>query len=461
MDRHRIKDYVSETLKKQARGVDYIDIRVGGSRRTALSIRKRQIEEVSKPRSFGGSVRVLHRGGWGFVAFSEIEALPEAVGKAINWAKRVGREKSQLAPVEPQRDAVKLAEKDKGFEEVNLAKKIEIVRAYDTLAWDTGKKLVNVVSTYSDAVKWTLFASTEGALVEQEKAYVSAGVGVTAKEADVIQRYHLSLCDNNWGEIFGKEKEVRETVLIAEEMAASEVVKAGSYTVIIDQKMAGVFVHEAFGHLSEGDNTYENPQLVRVMKLGRRFGSDKVTIVDYPTRIGWRGSYKYDDEGVPASRAVLLDKGVLVGRMHSRETAGKMGEVPNGHARAAGVGQVPLVRMGITCIEPGKATFEEMLSSVNRGLYCINWQAGQTDHERFTFTAGYAREINRGKLGRMVRDVKLTGNLFKTLANVEMVGNDAKYMGGTCGKGGQYVPETSVAPHVLIKDLQVIGGEND
>jgi len=452
-----MKNRVMDALRKGKRGVDYMDIRIGEGVSTAIGIRNKEVEDVTRPRSFGGSVRALYKGGWGFAAFTRMDQLSEAVEKAKRFSKLIAGSKSMLAEVPVVRDIVKTSDNEKDFLDKSLNEKVKILKQYDKVAWTVGPEVVNVNVSYGDSLTWKLFVSSEGSVIEQEKALVYSLVQVTAKKSGVVGRYHIHLTDTNFAALMNREEEVLTAARTAVKLTRVPQVKSGSYEVILDPLLAGVFAHEAFGHLSEGDNVYENPQLARVMKLGKRFGSPLLTIYDDPSALGFRGSYKYDDEGVVASRAVLLDKGVLAGRMHSRETAGKMGEKPNGHARAAGVRTVPIVRMGITRIASGESSFEEMLTGIERGLYCINWQAGNTDHERFTFTAGYAREINNGKLGGIVRDVKLTGNLFETLKNVSMVGREEVIAGGTCGKMGQYIPENSAAPHVRISKVEVIG----
>jgi TldD protein len=127
--------------------------------------------------------------------------------------------------------------------------------------------------------------------------------------------------------------------------------KGGEYTVVLDPILAGVFVHEAFGHLSESDHVYENKELRDVMVLGKRFGSPQLNIVDGARVKNLRGSYKYDDEGVPATKTYLIKKGILSGRLHSRETAAKMGEPLSGNARAINYRFPPIVRMTNTYID--------------------------------------------------------------------------------------------------------------
>ena len=120
----------------------------------------------------------------------------------------------------------------------------------------------------------------------------------------------------------------------AVELLKAPYAKAGKYPVVLDPVLAGVFCHEAFGHLSESDFIYENPQMQEVMVLGRQFGQKHLNITDGAARPELRGSFGYDDEGTPAHRTDLIREGVLVGRLHSRETAAKLGEQPTGNARA-------------------------------------------------------------------------------------------------------------------------------
>jgi len=374
----------------------------------------------------------------------------------ISYSKKVGKEKTELAKVSRITDTITASSKAKEFVNVTLEEKIAITKKYNDLIWKTDNKLSSSSLYYTDSLVGKLFVSSDGSSIYQEKPYVYSILSVVAKKGDVIQKYSTHLANNNYSDLKNKENKVIEAIDIVNKLTKAKTAKSGVYTVILDPRIAGVFAHEAFGHLSEADNVYENEQLANVMKLGKKFGSNLITITDDPTIAGLRGSYVYDDEGVKSKKTILLDKGTLKTRLHMRETAGKLGEENNGHARASGAVR-PQVRMGVTYIKAGKSSFKNILKDIKKGLYCISWQGGNTDHENFTFTAGYGIEIREGKLGRIVRDVKLVGNLFETLNNVDMVGNDLKYEGGTCGKGGQYLPETSGAPHIRMRNVMVIG----
>jgi TldD protein len=196
------------------------------------------------------------------------------------------------------------------------------------------------------------------------------------------------------------------------------------------------------------------------MTMGRRFGGKQLNIVDDATLPGLRGSYKYDDEGVPAARNYLIREGVLVGRLHSRETAARMNERPSGNARAVNHRYPPIVRMSNTFIEQGEATLEEMFGGIKEGVYLKDWYGGMTSLEMFTFSAGEAYMIRQGKVEELLRPVVLSGNVFTTLGNIEAIGNDLEMnQGGGCGKGGQFpLPVSDGSPHIRIARC-VVGGK--
>jgi TldD protein len=236
-------------------------------------------------------------------------------------------------------------------------------------------------------------------------------------------------------------------------------IRSGEHWVVLDPVLAGVFVHEAFGHLSEADFTYENERMREIMVLGRRFGGEHLNIIDGAAVPGLRGSYRYDDEGVPATRTHLIKEGVLVGRLHSRETAAKMDESTTGNARALDYRYPPIVRMTNTFIQPQKVSFEEMIGEIKEGVYVKNWYGGTTSMEMFTFSAGEAYSIRNGRVAELLRPVVLTGNIFTTLQNVDAIGNDLKMNeGGGCGKGGQSpLPVSNGSPHIRIQHC-LLGG---
>jgi TldD protein len=205
---------------------------------------------------------------------------------------------------------------------------------------------------------------------------------------------------------------------------------------------------------------YENPDILEVMSMGRQFGPESLQIFDGAAPLGHRGSYFYDDEGTPATTTQLIKNGILVGRLHSRETAGKLEETPTGNARCLNYHYPPIVRMTNTWIERGTTPVEDLFKGIKEGVYAKNWLGGMTNGEMFTFSAGEAWMIRDGKIAEPVRDVTLSGNVFKTLADIEAIGNDFHWdESGGCGKGAQSgLPVGCGGPSLRIRDI-VVGGE--
>ncbi|HDD63731.1 MAG TPA: TldD/PmbA family protein [Thermoprotei archaeon] len=244
----------------------------------------------------------------------------------------------------------------------------------------------------------------------------------------------------------------------AVKMLKAEPAPSGRFTVIADPDLTGVFTHEAVGHACEGDGIVAKESILTNM-LGERIGSELVTIYDdstYPN--GW-GSLKYDDEGVPTEKRLLIDEGILVGYINDRYTAFKLGMKPNGGARAQDYMHPPIVRMSNTYMAPGDWSFEEMVSEIKYGVYLLGSRGGQVDTAKgtFQFNAKEAYLIENGEITKPLLDVSLSGLTLETLKNIDAVGKDFKLRSGTCGKGGQGVPAGTGGPHVRIVNA-VVGG---
>jgi TldD protein len=216
-----------------------------------------------------------------------------------------------------------------------------------------------------------------------------------------------------------------------------------------------VLVHEAFGHLAEADLTLSGSVLFN--KLGKKIASKAVTFYDDGTIDGAFGSYKYDDEGVPAQKTLLIKDGVVVGLMHNRETAHKLNAKPTGNARAEDFRVEPIIRMRNTFMEPKDCSYEELIEGVKAGYYFKNFRGGQANLDG-TFQVGIQEgyEIVNGKLGEPVRNASISGNTLETLLKVDAVGKDFELWPGRCGKG-QTAFESDGGPHIRVKEM-LVGG---
>ncbi len=444
------------TLNKYS--ADYIEVRLEENQTSQITYRGRTLEAVNKSTAVGGNVRALVKGGWGFVSFNSFEELPKRIETAIAQARIVGGEEIDLGELEPV-VAIIPAETGKDPLAMSLNEKKWQLDEYNELIWATPGIQTSTIS-YGDGRKRTVFFNSVGSHIDQERKDVTLRLTAVASDGNDVQQVGLSLGSRgDFSAIEGINEQVEQTAKRAVEMLTAPQAKGGEYTVVLDPVLAGVFVHEAFGHLSEADFVYENDQLRRIMTLGKEFGGTGLNIIDSAAVPGLRGSFKYDDEGVPATKTYLIREGKLVGRLHSRETAARMKEKPTGNARAISYRHPPIVRMTNTFIEPGTASFEDIIGDIREGVYAKNWYGGTTSMEMFTFSAGEAYMIRDGKVAELIRPVVLTGNVFNTLKNIDAIGNDLDMnQGGGCGKGGQMpLPVSNGSPHIRIHNC-LVGG---
>ncbi len=452
-----------ELLEHALKGVeaDYSEIRLEEAEASNIRYRGQEVEEAGISSSLGGNVRVLVKGGWGFVSFNDLphpHELREKVALAVRQARLAGREESRLAPTPTVVESLREKPKPNPLT-IPLAEKKELLDQYKEIILSTPGITTSVIA-YGDGWKRTVFASSQGSYVEQARSDVGLQVLAVARDGGEVQQASLSVGSRgDFLQIAHLHPQVREISRRAVELLSAPRVKGGEYTVVLDPVLAGVFVHEAFGHLSESDFLYENPGLQEIMVLGKRFGEGILNIVDDATIPGLRGSYKYDDEGVPARKNYLIREGILVGRLHSRETAAKMGEGLSGNARSTSYRFPPIVRMSNTFIEPDTANLEDLLEGIEEGIYARNWHGGTTSMEMFTFSAGEAFMIRNGKIAEPIRPVVLTGNVFATMGLIDGIARDLDMnQGGGCGKGDQSpLPVSNGSPHIRIRKC-LVGG---
>ena len=438
---------------------DYVEVRLDQSQSSRLVYRGERLEEAGRTASTGGCVRALMKGGWGFASFNSIDRLAESAAMAVEQATHVGKGHSEFSPARAVIDKVE-AEYKKNPIEVPLSAKKSMLDEYNRIMLDTPGIQTTSIG-YADIKKKVIFASSDGSYIEQNRIDLNLRLSAIASQDGDVQQVGLSIgSKGDFSTVEGLQDRVGGIAQRAVALLSAPEVKGGNYTVVLDPVLAGVFVHEAFGHLSEADHIYENPQMRDIMALGRSFGGQHLNIVDGAAVPGLRGSYSYDDEGIPASKTYLIQEGVLNSRLHSRETSAKMGEKPTGNARAINFNFPPIVRMTNTYIEPGHTTFNDMISGIREGVYARDWYGGTTSLEMFTFSAGEAYMIRDGKIAEMIRPVVLSGNVFTTLHNIDAIGDDLDMnQGGGCGKAGQSpLPVSNGSPHIRIQNC-LVGGK--
>jgi TldD protein len=441
---------------------DYIEVRVEDSYLTDISIQNKNIDLLSKSHNYGACVRAFVKGGWGFVSLNNLDNLKEAARTAVYIANIVSNERkdnSQIASSNKVEIDIK-ADLINDFRNFDIEEKKKILESYNKIVLTYSKNITNSKISYFDSFKTVHFYNTEGSFITQEKADLGVKISAFSEKKGDTEVYSLGFgSSNDFGVIYNKEEKVESICKDSLSLLNSENINKGIYTVVLNPVLAGVFIHEAFGHLSESDNLSEDDNLKKVMVLGRRFGKDILNVYDTGLEKGKRGYLLYDDEGIKSDKTYLIKDGLLTGRLSTRESAFCLGEKPTGNARSINYKYPPICRMRITCIENGVSSLDDLFSNIKNGVYAIDAYGGQTDGEMFTFTASKAYMIKNGKISNMVKNIKLTGNVFNTLMNISMIGNDfiINDSYGGCCKGEQtQLPVSSGSPHIRIENV-IIG----
>lgn len=455
------QNLLADLIARYSPRVDYLTIRLEEAEGTDILLRGDKVETLSEGISLGGQIRACYKGGWGLSSFNHLGTINERLEEAIASARIVGDGETQLASIDPVQTTCFVPLTGTDPRQISLARKKELCDRYSKILKSIDPRITTTSVRYGDTAQRVIIASSEGTLIEQSWVDMEMRFAATARNGETVQTGRETTGSRKaYEDLTNLDTQVRSAAQRAIAALSLPSVKGNTYTVVIDPILTGLFVHEAFGHLSEADMAYENPDLLEVMSLGRRFGPEELQIFDGAVPEGHRGSYFYDDEGTPATTTQLIKDGVLVGRLHSRETAGKLGEAPTGNARCLNYHYAPIVRMTNTWIERGKTPVTDLFTDIEAGVYARNWLGGMTNGEMFTFSAGEAWMIRNGQIAEPVRDVTLSGNVFQTLADVEAIGDDFYWdESGGCGKGGQSgLPVGCGGPSLRIRDV-VVGGE--
>jgi TldD protein len=455
------QNLLSDLIARYSSRVDYLMIRLEEAEDTDILLRGDKVETLSEGISIGGQIRACYKGGWGLSSFNQLATIKDRIEEAIAAARLVGDEETILAPIDAVQAICTLPLTGTNPRKIPLIEKKQLCDRYTDLLKSVDHRITTTSVSYGDSAQRIILATSEGTLIEQSWVDMEMRFAATAKEGETVQTGRETIGSRKaYEDLTHLDEQVKSAAQRAVAALSLLSVKGNTYTVVIDPILTGLFVHEAFGHLSEADMAYENPDLLEVMTIGRRFGPKELQIFDGAAPQGHRGSYFYDDEGTPATTTQLIKDGVLVGRLHSRETAGKLDEAPTGNARCLNYHFSPIVRMTNTWIERGTTPVEELFTGIKEGVYARNWLGGMTNGEMFTFSAGEAWMIRNGKIAEQVRDVTLSGNVFQTLADIEAIGDDFYWdESGGCGKGGQNgLPVGCGGPSLRIRDV-VVGGE--
>jgi len=342
--------------------------------------------------------------------------------------------------------------------------KVSLLKQLDAVARQQDPRVREVIVSLAGVHEVMMVAVSDGTLAADVRPLVRCNVTVIVEQDGRREQassggggrsdYGFFIEDDRAG---GYAREaVRQALVNLEAVAAP----AGTLQVVLGPGWPGILLHEAIGHGLEGDFNRKGTSAFSGM-VGQQVASPLCTVVDDGTISGRRGSLNVDDEGIPAQNTVLIENGILKGYMQDRMNAGLMGVNSTGNGRRESYAHLPMPRMTNTCMLAGAHDPQEIIASVDKGLYAVNFGGGQVDitSGKFVFSASEAYLIENGKVTRPVKGATLIGNGPDVLKHVSMLGNDLQLDPGvgTCGKEGQSVPVGVGQPTMLIDELTVGG----
>ncbi|MGH8426930.1 MAG: metalloprotease TldD [Gammaproteobacteria bacterium] len=446
-----------------ARRVDYADLYFQLSRSEHWMLEDGIVREAGASLDRGVGVRATAGERTGFAYSDELTA--PALEAASDAARAIARQggRGRVQAWSAHTPAV-LYEPLDPVATLEAAEKVALLEAVDREARRQDPRIKRVVASLAAVHEVVLIAASDGTLVADVRPLVRLNVSVIAEDGkNREQGYAGGGGRFGYGWFLEDERALgfaREAVRQA--LVALEAVNApaGTMPVVLGPGWPGVLLHEAVGHGLEGDFIRKGTSAF-TGRVGERVASELCTVVDDGTLAGRRGSLAVDDEGTPTQRNVLIENGVLKGFLYDRLNARLAGVDSTGSGRRESFAHRPMPRMTNTYMLPGPHDPQEIIASVDRGLYAVNFGGGQVDitSGKFVFSASEAYLIEGGKVTRPVRGATLVGSGPDVLTHVSMVGNDLALDEGVgvCGKEGQSVPVGVGMPTVKVDRLTVGG----
>ncbi len=454
-----MRDIAERALNQaQLRGASYADARVIRSRVQQIEVKNRRVSALHEGSSCGLGVRVVADGAWGFAASADVGAAgaERCAALAVQIARASAlfrRGELRLSPLRPAVDRWETPQRVDPFK-VSLADKADLlVRATGAMEEVGAVKVATGQMSFWEDVK--LFASSEGARIEQRILHAGAGLAAYAADDNDLQVRSYPCSFGGQYESGGYElverldllAHARPTAETAAALLVAPPCPARVTTVILDGAQVSLQIHESCGHPAELDRAlgseanFAGTSFLTPDQLGRlRYGSEQVTLVADATAPRGLGTFGYDDEGVPAQRADLVRDGRFVGYLTSRETAPQVGGTSNGTMRAESWSHLPLIRMTNINLLPGRWTLGELIAATDEGIYLATNRSWSIDDRRYNFQFGteVGYEIKGGRLGRLLKNCTYTGITPEFWGRCDAVcGPEDWEIWGTasCGKG--------------------------
>ncbi len=456
IDREILSSLISMAKKG---GADFADIFVEQRRSFSAELEDEKIERIATGIDRGAGLRVIMKGKTYYAYTNDLskENLVDIM-KTLLRADRAGYSPFTLNALKPQVNFRIVLPP----EQVSSEKKVSLLFSADRVARGISEQIKQVKVVYRDTSQHVVIANTDGECVEDRRIYTVAIVNVVATDGKEIQTGYEPAGGLIGFELFDEtpiETLAEVAARRAMMMLSARKMPGGRMPVVISSEAGGTMIHEAIGHGLEADLAGQGLS-VYTGKLGQKVASELITVVDDATLPNKRGSFRFDDEGTPSQRTVLVEKGVLVGYLYDRYNAMRDAKSSTGNGRRESYQHRPIPRMTNTFIAPGETDPKEIIKSVDRGLFVKKMGGGQvnTINGDFVFEVQEGYLIENGNIGEPVRGATLTGNGPQVLISIDMVGSDLGFAIGTCGKDGQGVPVSDAMPTIRVPEM-VVGGE--
>ncbi|MFX1542763.1 MAG: TldD/PmbA family protein [Promethearchaeota archaeon] len=445
--------------------VTFADIRHESREGSVLAVINGALRRFNRTNRAGTVARVLVGECWGQASTTQeltkarIDALLSEATKMAKASAKYSRKDIDLSNANSEQKSVWLSVKEDP-QNVSTEEKIEFV-----MAIDKGLKIDDrIISTNTSYQDWNLVSrlvNSEGARLEWDELRIRVFAYPVAREGDRMHYDYDTVGGQTGYELIrgvDTNEFTEKTAKGALDLLKAEKPPSGKMTIIMDGDTSGTIAHEVCGHGSEADEVVKERSFLTGL-VGKRVGSDLVTMVDDGTLEDKLGSFPYDSEGTPASKTFIIKDGVFSGYMHTLETAALMGVEPTGNGRAQDYNRRIFARMSNTFFEPGEWSIDEMISDTKDGLYIQKPMSGMEDvvggGVQVSCLKGYV--IKNGEKQQLVRSNALTGKVLDILATVDAVSKDIQFSGGTCGKGEEdLVSVTSGGPHMRAE--LIVGG---
>ncbi|MAG37528.1 MAG: metalloprotease TldD [Dehalococcoidia bacterium] len=445
------------------RGGDYADVFAEHSLSRNISFEEQAIKSASASTGQGVGVRVVNGDAIGY-AYSEDFAwssLQRAAQTAANIAQTRGRREPIAVATATLPDYYPVD--DPAVKEPAEAK-LELIRRADAAARAYSQTITHAMVMFAEEERRTLVATSEGILASDLQPRVTLALQVVSeRNGDRQSAFQGSAAREGLDYFAGDyspEETAREAARMATTLHDAVDAPAGAMPVVLGHGWSGVLLHEAVGHGLEADFNRKRTSLY-TDRLGEKVAASGVTVIDDATLPGYIGSLNMDDEGSPGQRTVLIEDGVLVGYMHDWISARHFDTAQTGNGRREDYHHYPVPRMTNTYLLGGEADPDEIIRSVDKGVYCVNYSGGQVNISNgdFVFSTVEAYLIEGGKRTAPLKHTSLIGNGPALLRNVTMIGSDPDIpkRTGTCGKEGQGVPVGAGVPTLLVSELNIGG----